>query len=79
MKEILMKMVEAGVKAKELSDAMEDLGYQETPYWDLYTMIADAIYTMVGEQTDTFDESKTYLVLNDPDMTNEERVSKLLT
>ena len=79
MKEMLLKMVEAAVKAKELNDTMEDLGYPENPYWDMYTLIADAIYTMAGENTDTFDESNTYAALNDPDMTNEQRVSFILS
>ena len=79
MKEILMSMVEAAVKAKGLSDTMECLGYPENPYWDLYTLIADAIYTTVGEKTNTFDESVTFMVLNDPDLTNDERVSRLLS
>lgn len=78
MKEILMKMVEVAMKAKGLSNSMEEQGYQDNPYWDMYALAADAIYALIGEHTDTFDSSVTYNALNDEELSNEERVNLLL-
>ena len=78
MKDVLIKLVEIAMKAKELNDGMETLGYQENPYWDIYTMAAEAIYDLLGEKTDTFDGSVTYKALNSPDLTTDQRVSLLL-
>ena len=79
MKDVLTKLVEIAMKAKELNDSMEALGYQENPYWDMYTMSAEAIYIMIGENADSsFEESVTYKALNAPDLTTDQRVSLLL-
>ena len=66
------------MKAKKMNDAMEQLGFPDNPYWDILGCISDAIYSLIGEDTQTFDESRTYSVLNNPDLTDEERVRILL-
>ena len=78
MREALKRMVKIAMRCKELDKMHVALGYENTPYFDLYGDAVDAIYFLVGEHTNTLEESVTYCVLNDPDLLDEERVEKLL-
>lgn len=74
----LDKMITVARTALTLARAMQDLGYDNSPYWDLYGNTADAIYFFIGESTPTFDVSVTYHALTDDDMTQEQRLDCLL-
>lgn len=74
----LQRLVHAARKAFYLSEQLEALGYQDTPYSDLFGNIADAIYYLLGEKTETFDQSVTYHALYDDLLTNKERVRILM-
>ena len=58
------KMVDVAITARDLDNAMQSAGFDETPYTEIYGGIADAIYSLLGEKTDTFEESVTYDVLS---------------
>ena len=64
-KKVLTHLIRAGRDALHLEKTLKNIGYKETPYYNLYGEIADAIYTMLGEDTDTFDESVTHAAIND--------------
>lgn len=78
MKEALTRMVKIAMKCKELDKLHTALGYDNTPYFDLYGNAVDAIYFMIGEHTATLEESVTYRVLNTPGISVDERVKKLM-
>jgi len=78
MKEALTRMVKIAMKCNELDKLHTALGYDNTPYFDIYGDAVDAIYFMIGEHTATLEESATYRVLNTPGISVDERVEKLM-
>ena len=78
IKAALLRDVEATRNLLDASNAMEALGYPNNPFWTNYMNVADGIYKLIGEKTDTFEESITYLTLNAPYLTNERRVEMLM-
>ena len=78
IKAALLRDVEATRNLLNASNAMEALGYPNNPFWTNYMNVADGIYKLIGEKTDTFEESITYLTLNAPYLTNERRVEMLM-
>ena len=64
-KQVLTHLIRAGRDAMHLEKTLENLGYKETPYFHLYGEICDAVYCLLGENTDAFDESETYAAMHD--------------
>lgn len=64
-KRVLTHLVKAGRDALHLEATLKSIGYEGTPYFDLYGEIADAVYEMLGEETETIDESITYAAMHD--------------
>ena len=64
VKSVLESLVYAGRKAHQINIGMRDLGYDNTPYLDIYSGIADAIYIILGETCD-FEVSATATFLAD--------------
>ena len=77
LRDALGRLVLTARKAKKNDDALMQLGYQDTPYFDIYGQIADAIYSLVGEETRRFDESATYDAINNDRYTDRERLQVL--
>lgn len=69
----LEKIAETACKAKELSDALDAAGFPDSPYFDMYARLADALYGLLHEKTETFEESSAYRILNDDSLTKVER------
>ena len=65
-KSVLTHLIRAGRDALHLEKTLTEIGYNETPYFNLYGEITDAIYGILGEQTDTIEESKAYAAIHDP-------------
>ena len=61
----LLHLVKAGRDAMHIEKTLKDIGYNETPYFNLYGEICNAIYALLNEETDTFDESETYAAMHD--------------
>lgn len=78
VREALLLMVKTGMMAKELDGKMLELGYSCTPYSVIYGRIADAMYALIGEKTETFDESVTYTALNAPYLCDSRRADILM-
>lgn len=77
VKDALLREVDVCREMLKLHDAMASCGYLENPYWDTFSTSADAIYKLIGEHTETFEESITYLVLTAPYLTNQRRAEML--
>ena len=77
-KAVLTHLIRAARDAFHLEKTLKDIGYKETPYFNLYGEIADAIYNMLGEDTDTFDESVTHAAIHDIFTTDEECAETLV-
>ena len=65
MKHILTHLIRAGRDALHLEKMLTGLGYDSTPYYNLHGEICDAVYKILGEDTETFEESVTYAAMND--------------
>lgn len=66
VKKVLTHLIRAGRDALHLENTLTEIGYKETPYFNLYGEITDAIYGILDEQTDTVEESKAYAAIHDP-------------
>ena len=62
---VLTHLIRAGRDALHLEKTLTDIGYKETPYFNLYGEITDAIYALLDEHTDTVEESKAYAAIHD--------------
>ena len=65
-KSVLTHLIRAGRDALHLEKTLTEIGYKETPYFNLYGDITDAIYGILNEHTDTIEESKAYAAIHDP-------------
>lgn len=65
IKKVLTHLIRAGRDALHLEESLKEFGYGDTPYYNLYGEISEAVYAMLGEETDTIDESITAKAMND--------------
>ena len=65
VKRALTHLVKAGRDALHLEKTLKELGYKDTPYFNLYGEIAEAMYCILEEDTDSFEESETYNAMHD--------------
>ena len=77
-RDVMTRLVRAGRKANRIDEMLLGLGYGSTPYASIYGDITDAIYEMLGENTETFHESLTFQVMMDDSLTDEQCADKLL-
>lgn len=77
MKDALLRMVKAARNTKKLLDAYQTVGLDDNLLFETYGEIADAIYGLVGEQTETFEESVTCLTMSAPFLKDERRAEML--
>ena len=63
---VLTHLIRAGRDALHLEKTLTEIGYAETPYFNLYGEITDAIHGILDEDTDTIEESKAYAAIHDP-------------
>ncbi len=76
-KEAMKCLVKAHRIAKDTDEKLREIGYGETLYDDIAGHIADGIYFMLGEHTETFDQSVTFSTLSS-EKTDEEKTASLL-
>lgn len=70
-KRVFIHLIRAGRDALHIEKTLNEIGYKGTPYYNLHGEIADAVYEMLGEETDTFDQSETYAAMHDIYTTDE--------
>ena len=76
-KKVLLHLIRAGRDAIHLEQTLNNIGYKETPFFNIYGEIADAVYEMLGEKTDSFDESMTYAAMHDIYTSDEQCAERL--
>ena len=67
-KEAMRNLVSAYREAKDIDNGLEKLGFHATPCFNIAGRIADAIYAILGEDTQSFDESITAVTLENTDL-----------
>ena len=75
----LLREVEAGVELYKMHKAMKEIGVKDDPFWNGFVSVADGIYQLIGEKTETFEESITCLALTSPILTNSRRTGILMS
>ena len=63
MKKLMLRLVRTARKAFEADARLREIGYETTPYWDIYCEVSDAIYDMLGENTETLNDEQRVLIL----------------
>ena len=78
VKDALLRLVHAGLETKKMQEAYLTVGLDDNKLFDVYGSILDAIYNIVGEHTETFEESVTYISMTAPILTEERRWKMLV-
>lgn len=78
MVEALIRMIRTADKLREMDTALCSLGYPNNPYADFFGEIADAIYCMVGEKKENFEDSATYWALHGDVLSEKDKLEILL-
>ena len=79
IRNMLSRIVKAAAIARSHSTSMSTLGYPDNPYEAIFGELADAVYLLLGEKTDTFDESITCLALCNDLIPDEQRVDLIMS
>lgn len=67
-------LLEAAETAKAMDEQMLKLGYDTNPYSDIFSHIADAVYHIIRENKQNFEDSVTHLVMNTDSLSKEEKL-----
>ena len=81
MKEVrdaLLRLVRAARDSKRLQEAFLDVGMKDNMIFGIYSEVASAICTLIGEQDKNFEESVTSLAITTPLLTEDRRVEMLM-
>lgn len=78
IKYAFLNLVDAGLMAKKMDKAMQDAGFDNNPYFEIYGCVAQAIYYLLGEDRDDFENSLADYSLSDNLHSREERVKFLM-
>jgi len=71
-------IVRAASKAKKLDDGLIKHGYSTNPYGEIFECLSDAVYCLIGEQANRFEDSLTYIAFNADVLSEEHKISILL-
>lgn len=77
VKDALFKMVKVGRKLNTMMDNYVKNGVNETPLFDVWGDVLDGIYALLGEHTETIEESVTYTAMTAPYLCIERRTEML--
>lgn len=78
VRDALLRMVRTAMFLKKMSEAYTILGLDNNPHHEAYGDMCDAIYYLVGEHTEEFDKSVTWIAVNAPFLTEERRTEMLM-
>lgn len=78
METTLLRMLRAAERTRQMDEDLVKHGYSNSPYADIFGDIADAIYYLIGEQKNRFEDSMTYIMLHTDAITDECKVSLLM-
>ena len=77
MKDALMRIINVAIEAKNIDEELSKHGYPDSPYAKFFGELAEGLYILVGEHSETFEESSTYAVMTAPFMDSERRAACL--
>ena len=78
VRQALSRMIRAAGKAKFMDENLLQLGYPINPYSEILGDIEDAIYFLIGEQVDPFENSVTSIAINAEGLSEASRIGILL-
>lgn len=79
IRDALSRLVKAAMRAKAMQEHYLKIGIDDQPWFEIWGDILDGIYSLIGEHTDTFDHSATFITMNAPILSNERRTEMLLS
>lgn len=79
IRDALLRMVKTAMFLKKMAEAYTTLGLDDNPHHEAYGDMCDAIYDIVGEHTEEFDKSVTWIAVNAPFLTEERRTELLMS
>lgn len=77
MRDVISRMVKVWKLANAMDEHLLKLGYECSPYTEIAGQVADAIYNLLGENTERFDQSFTYATLNNENITTEDCIDMI--
>ena len=78
IRDALLRMIRTAMFLKKMAEAYTTLGLDDNPHHNAYGDMCDAIYYLVGEHTEEFDKSVTWIAVNAPFLTEERRAEMLM-
>ena len=78
MDKTLRSLIRAAEKARKMDAVLNQMGYSNNPYIDIFGDIVDAVYNLVREPKDDIEKSATWWVMNADVMPEEDKLSILL-
>ena len=79
IRDALLRMVRTAMFLRKMADAYTTLGLDSNPHHEAYGDLCDAIYYLVGEHTEEFNKSVTWIAVNAPFLTDERRTELLMS
>ena len=79
IRDALLRMVRTAMFLKKMAEAYTVLGLNDNPHHEAFGDVCDAIYYIVGEHTEEFDKSVTWIAVNAPFLTEERRTEMLMS
>ena len=78
VRDALLRMVKSAKKLKRMADAFDAAGIGSETLFSCYGDVIDAIFHLIGEKTDTYENSWTCLVMNTGSLSDDRAVALLM-
>lgn len=78
IKDALLRLITAGLETKKMQESFLNSGLDDNVLFSIYGNIIDAIYYLLGEHTNTLEESVTHVAMTVPGLSEEVRL-RLMT
>lgn len=78
IEESLKRMLSIAVRSAKANEVMERIGFSSSPFFEIYGEAADAIFFLIGDRADRFENSVTYRALHEESLSEEERLEILM-
>ena len=79
VEDALLRLVRSERKLRRIVWAFENAGFTEdSPISWTHGEIIDAIYELIGDESETYEESETFLILNTKSLSEEREVALLM-
>lgn len=78
IEESLKRMIHIAVSSAEADEAMRSIGFSSSPFFEIYGEAADAIFFLIGDRADRFENSVTYRAIHEEGLSEDERLAILM-